>query len=107
MLVWCTFVLYERTKFKFQYICYARINADWYKSNPMYIYHVTIYLFVIGSINAVSPCQFSTPLLMILSGKKIIDLVTAEFPPQRPVTRSFVIFFDLRLINDWINNQKA
>ena len=28
--------------------------------------------------------------------------VTGEFPPQRPVTRSFDIFFDLRL-NGWVN----
>ena len=30
--------------------------------------------------------------------------VTGEFPSQRPVTRSFDIFFD---INDWVNNREA
>ena len=30
--------------------------------------------------------------------------VTGKFPPQRPVTRSFDIFFDLRL-NKWSNKQ--
>ena len=30
-----------------------------------------------------------------------------EFPTQRPVTRSFDIFFDLRLNNDWVNKREA
>ena len=30
--------------------------------------------------------------------------VTSKFPPQRPVTRSFDIFFDLRL-NKWLSKQ--
>ena len=29
-----------------------------------------------------------------------------EFPAQRPVTRSFDVFFDLRL-NDWVNYREA
>ena len=33
--------------------------------------------------------------------------VTGEFPAQRPVTRSFDIFFDLRLNKSWINNREA
>ena len=33
--------------------------------------------------------------------------VTGEFPAQRPVTRSFEVFFDLRLINGSINNGEA
>ena len=30
-----------------------------------------------------------------------------EFPAQRPVTRSFDVFFDLRLIHGWVNNREA
>ena len=30
-----------------------------------------------------------------------------EFPTQRPVTRSFDFFFDLRLNNGWVNNREA
>ena len=30
-----------------------------------------------------------------------------EFAAQRPVTRSFDVFFDLRLINDWVNKRHA
>ena len=30
-----------------------------------------------------------------------------EFPTQRPVTRSFDVFFDLRLNNGWVNNREA
>ena len=33
--------------------------------------------------------------------------VTGEFLAQRPVTRSFEVFFDLRLINGWVNNGEA
>ena len=30
-----------------------------------------------------------------------------EFPAQRPVTRSFGVFFDLRLEHGWVNNGEA
>ena len=33
--------------------------------------------------------------------------VTGEFPAQRPVMRSFDVFFDLGWINGWINNREA
>ena len=32
-------------------------------------------------------------------------LVTGEFPSQRPVTRSFDVFFICAWINDWVNNR--
>ena len=32
--------------------------------------------------------------------------VTGEFPSQKPVTRSFGVFFDLRL-NKWVKNREA
>ena len=31
------------------------------------------------------------------------SLETSEFPAQRPVTRSFDVFFDLRWTNSWVN----
>ena len=33
--------------------------------------------------------------------------VPGEFPTQRPVTRSFDVFFDLRLNNGSVNNREA
>ena len=33
--------------------------------------------------------------------------VTGEFPSQRPVTRSFDVFLDFRLKNDWVNTCEA
>ena len=33
--------------------------------------------------------------------------VTGEFPAQRPVTRSFDVFFDLASMNGWVNNGEA
>ena len=44
---------------------------------------------------------FST-LLAICAGN---SPVPGEFPAQRPVTRSFDVFFDL--INDWVNHREA
>ena len=41
-------------------------------------------------------------LLAISAGK---SPVTWEFPAQRPVTRSFDVFFDLRLNDGWVNNR--
>ena len=43
-------------------------------------------------------------LLTICAGN---SPVTGEFPAQRPVTRSFDVFFDLHLIKPWVNNRKA
>ena len=43
-------------------------------------------------------------LLAIYAGN---SPVTGEFPAQRPVTRSFAVFFDLRLNNGWVNNRDA
>ena len=33
--------------------------------------------------------------------------VIGDFPAQRPVTRSFGVFFDLHLNNGWANNGEA
>ena len=33
--------------------------------------------------------------------------VPGEFPTQRPVTRSFDVFFDLGLNSGWVNNGEA
>ena len=35
------------------------------------------------------------------------SLVTVEFHAQRPVARSFDVFFDLRLKKRWLNNREA
>ena len=39
-------------------------------------------------------------LLALCAGHR----VTGEFPSQRPVTRSFDVFFDLCWINGWVKN---
>ena len=43
-------------------------------------------------------------LLAICAGNSPI---TGEFPTQRPVTRSFDAFFDLRPNNGWVNNREG
>ena len=51
-----------------------------------------------------SPMETFSALLALCAGN---SPVYVEFPSQRPVTRSFDIFFDLRLNNDWVNNREA
>ena len=46
---------------------------------------------------------FST-LLAICAGN---SPVSGEFPAQRPVTRSFVVFFDPHPNNGWVHNGEA
>ena len=43
-------------------------------------------------------------LLAICAGN---SPVTGELPTQRPVTRSFEVFFDLRWIKGYVNNCEA
>ena len=43
-------------------------------------------------------------LLAICAGNSPIP---GEFLAQRPVTRSFDVFFDLHVINGWVNNGEA
>ena len=43
-------------------------------------------------------------LLALCAG---ISPVPGEFPAQRPVTRSFDVFFDLHRINGWVNTREA
>ena len=43
-------------------------------------------------------------LLAICAGN---SPVPSEFPAQRPMTRGFDVFFDLRPNNGWVNNHEA
>ena len=43
-------------------------------------------------------------LLAICAGNSPVN---GDFPAQRPVTRSFDVFFDLPLNNGWVNNREA
>ena len=43
-------------------------------------------------------------LLAICAGN---SPVPGEFPTERPVTRSFDVYFDLRPNNGWVNNHEA
>ena len=43
-------------------------------------------------------------LLAICAGNSPVH---DELPAQRPVTRTFDIFCDLRLTNGWVNNREA
>ena len=45
---------------------------------------------------------YSASLAFVTAGN---SPVTGEFPSHRPVTRSFDVFFDLRLKNGWVNNK--
>ena len=43
-------------------------------------------------------------LLILCAGN---SPVTGEFPAQRPVTRSFDVFFDLAWVKNWADNRDA
>ena len=43
-------------------------------------------------------------LLAICAGN---SSVPGEYSAQRPATRNFDVFFDLRLINGWVNSRDA
>ena len=45
------------------------------------------------------------PVLLALCAGN--STVIGKFPAQRPVTRSFGVFFDLRLNKPWVNNREA
>ena len=62
--------------------CLYHILKSW-RRNQMEIFSASLVL-----------CEGSSP-------------VTGEFPPQRPVTRSFDVFFDLRLHNGWASHRDA
>ena len=48
--------------------------------------------------------EIFSALLAICAGNSPVH---GEFPAKRPVTRSFDVFFDLRLNNGWVNNREA
>ena len=48
--------------------------------------------------------EIFSALLAICAGN---SPVTGEFLAQRPGMRSFDVFFDLRLLNGWVNNGDA
>ena len=75
-------------------------------TSPCYLYDGITFSFsnFIISSNAWWRHKMETfsALLAICAGN---SPVTGEFPTQRPVTRSFDVFFDLRLNDDWVNNR--
>ena len=97
-------------------------DIDWHVNNFHYSYETYDYVFIennkfvklvfmIPTIIATYPnkswwrhqMETFSALLAICAGN---SPVTGEFPAQRPVTRSFDVFFDLRL-NKRLNNHKV
>ena len=48
--------------------------------------------------------EIFSALLAICTGN---SPVAGDFASQKPLTRSFDVFFDLHLINGWVNNGDA
>ena len=44
---------------------------------------------------------------LLALGGGVVSPITGEFPAQRPVTRSFDVFFNWARINGWVNNREA
>ena len=55
-------------------------------------------------MGTIAPLQIASFHSTISAGN---SLVTSEFPAQMLVTRSFDVFFDLRLNKRWVNNRGA
>ena len=68
------------------------INRVWFHFGWLCSYHHMIMSSNENIFRVTGLCEGNSP-------------VTGEFPAQRPVTRSFDIFFDLCLNNGWPNNQ--
>ena len=76
-------------------------------------YHSTKWVGVVWFPSGIDPnvdswwrhqMETFSALLAICAGNSPIS---GEFPAQRPVTRSFGVFFDLCPISDWVNNREA
>ena len=63
-------------------------NQDTGKKNPWWRHQMEIFSALLAI------CVVNSPLI-------------GEFPAQRPVTRSFDIFFDLCMNDGWVNNRGA
>ena len=87
---------------------------NWYWHNNKLIWH---WPNIMNKNNKIRHMQYQTmstwwrhqmetfsALLALCAGN---SPATGEFPPQRPVTRSFDVFLDLRLNNDCVNNREA
>ena len=93
----------------------ARERAvTWYKTTGRIIVSEAVILFIVDSQAPVKQSHYTDPwwrhqmetfsaLLAICAGN---SPVSGEFPAQRPVTRSFDVFFDLRL-NKRLNKQSS
>ena len=68
--------------------CRMPISLDWYQVSDRLHHQMETF----------------SALLALCAGN---SPVSGEFPAQRPVTRSFDVFFDLRLINGWVNTHEA
>ena len=92
----------------------TQICLDWHW--PVVVWQKTLQMLSASIWPGVSGCglyhhswwrhQMETfsALLAICAGN---SPATGEFPAQRPVTRSFDVFFDLRLKIGWVNNGEA
>ena len=82
-------------KRKYRYLYYLRVSRPWW-----YICQ----LQTVGGSWWRHQMETITALLALCAGN---SPVPGEFPAQRPMTRSFDVFFDLCPINDWVNNREA
>ena len=69
-----------------------------------------------GSVDACLSINLAIYIMMTSSNGNIFRVTgplcwevtgPGEFPTKAPVTRSFDVFFDLRLNKDWVNNREA
>ena len=77
-------------------------GSSWY--HGMTKATMIIWAFCVSCLTWCHQMETLSALLAICAGNSPVSI---EFPAQRPVTRSFDIFFDLPPNNGWVNNREA
>ena len=88
-----------------------KVNATFIPDNSDNFLNCGNHYFMCGSVPLQWPDTWWShqmkPLFALLALCAGNSPVPGEFPSQRPVTRNFDVFFDLRLTNGWVNNRNA
>ena len=88
LVLWHSSAQFQRKCFRYLFLVWFWIFIDW-----------RLHRYFTGPMRYFARFDFKTGSFMMTSSNGNIFRVTGEFPAQRPVTRSFDVFFDPRLNN--------
>ena len=87
----------------YQFQCYIQLCNDWKEHRPNFE-RVGDILYLASRKRIIPMMTSSNGNIFRVTGLLCGEFTTGEFPSQMPVTRSFDVFFDLRL-NKWLSKQ--